>query len=80
MAKIYKGNLPKKINVIVDRKVYKTVEFDETGIFETDDEKIIKELKDFGYEVEEVDAENHDKHEEVEEVEANKAKVKNKKG
>ena len=45
MAKIYKGNLPKKINVIVDRKVYKTVEFDETGIFETDDEKIIKELQ-----------------------------------
>ena len=83
MAKILRGNLPKKINVIIDRKVYKTVEFDETGIFETDDEKIIKELKDFGYAVEAVEAENHDKPEEVdavEAVEANKAKVKNKKG
>ena len=77
MAKIYKGNFPSKINVIVDKKVYKTVRFDETGIFETDDEKIIKELKGFGYEVEETEAKNH---EETEAVEANKAKVKNKKG
>ena len=77
MAKIYKGNFPSKINVIVNKKVYKTVRFDENGIFETEDTKIIEELKNFGYKVEEVVEENH---EEVEEVVENKAKVKNKKG
>lgn len=53
MAKIYKGNLPKKINVVIDKKVYAVAQFDENGVYETDDAKIIKELKDYGYKVDE---------------------------
>lgn len=53
MAKIYKGNLPKTINVVIDKKVYAVAKFDENGIYETEDEKIIKELKDYGYRVDE---------------------------
>lgn len=53
MAKIYKGNLPKTINVVINKKVYAVAKFDENGVYVTDDDKIIKELKDYGYRVEE---------------------------
>ena len=53
MAKIYRDNLPKTINVVIDKKVYAVAKFDENGVYETDDDKIIKELKDYGYRVDE---------------------------
>lgn len=53
MAKIYKGNLPQRINVVVDRKVIAVADFGENGIYETDNEAVIKELKEYGYKVEE---------------------------
>lgn len=46
--KIYQGNYPQKINVVIDGKVYTTAEFI-NGIYETTDRKIIKELKEYGY-------------------------------
>lgn len=61
MAKIYQDGLPKTINVVIDKKVYAIAKFDENGVYETEDDKIIKELKDYGYRVEE------EKPEEVEE-------------
>lgn len=54
MAKIYKGNLPQKINVVVDKKVIATADFGENGIYETENEAVIKELKEYGYKVEEI--------------------------
>lgn len=51
MAKILRGNLHKSINVVVDRKVYKTVNFNEEGVYETSDKIIIKELEAYGYKV-----------------------------
>nr|DAF65605.1 MAG TPA: urease accessory protein [Caudoviricetes sp.] len=53
MAKIYRGNLPKKINVVINSKVYTVAEFNDEGIYITDDAKIIKELEEYGYRVEE---------------------------
>lgn len=64
MAKILRGNLHKSINVVVDRKVYKTVNFNEGGVYETTDKIIIKELKEYGYEVVE-DAVKEEKTEEI---------------
>lgn len=53
MAKIYRGNLPKRINVVIDSKVYAVAEFNDEGVYITDDTKIIKELEEYGYRVEE---------------------------
>lgn len=53
MAKIYRGNLPQKINVVIDGKVITTANFDETGVYETENKAVIKELKEYGYKVEE---------------------------
>lgn len=53
MARIYQGNLPKKINVVVNRKVITTAIFDDEGIYVTDNDEVIKELKEYGYEVKE---------------------------
>lgn len=54
MVKIYKGNLPQRINVVVDGKVIATAVFGEDGIYETDNVAVIKELKEYGYKVEEI--------------------------
>lgn len=54
MAKIiHKKPLPKRINVVVDKKVIAKVDFGVDGIYETDNEDEIRELKEYGYEVEE---------------------------
>lgn len=53
MVRIYQGNLPKKINVVVNQKIITTAIFDDEGIYVTDNEEVIKELKEYGYEVKE---------------------------
>lgn len=53
MAIIYRDKLPKKINVVINKRVYAVAEFNDEGIYTTDDEKIVKELKEYGYRVEE---------------------------
>jgi hypothetical protein len=55
MTKIYQGDLPQKINVVVERKVIAVAEFDKNGIYETNNELVIKELKGYGYKVEEIE-------------------------
>lgn len=70
MTKIYKGNLPQRINVVVDGKVITTAIFDENGVYETDDKAVIKELKEYGYKVEEL--------QEAEELPATPAKTRKK--
>jgi hypothetical protein len=55
MTKIYQGDLPQKINVVVERKVIAVAEFDKNGIYETNNELVIKELKEYGYKVEEIE-------------------------
>lgn len=51
MAKILQGNHPKRINAVVDKKALAWVVFDDNGIYETNDERVIKALKNYGYEV-----------------------------
>lgn len=53
MAKIFQGELPKTINVVIDRKVVTTARFVD-GVYETENKEVIAELKRYGYEVEEV--------------------------
>lgn len=68
MAKIYRGNLPKRINVVIDSKVYAVAEFNDEGVYITDDTKIIKELEEYGYRVEEeklLDKPKAKKHKEI---------------
>lgn len=52
MVKIFQGKLPKKINVIVNRKCIDVAIFDDNGIYETDNPKVIAELERYGYKVE----------------------------
>ena len=52
MAKILQGNLPQKINVIVNRERVAVAVFDENGIYETNNPAVIKELERYGYKVE----------------------------
>ena len=49
MAKILKGNHPQRINVVVDRKVIAIAEFDENGIYETNNNEVINALTEYGY-------------------------------
>ena len=53
MAKIYQGELPKTINVVVNGKVIATARFID-GVYETNNEDIIAELERYGYKVEKV--------------------------
>ena len=53
MVKIFQGELPKTINVVIDRKVVTTARF-VNGVYETENKEVIAELKRYGYEVEEV--------------------------
>lgn len=53
MAKIYQGELPKIINVVVGGKVLTTARFI-GGIYETENKEVIAELKRYGYEVENI--------------------------
>lgn len=54
MTKIIRNkNLPKEINVVINGKIVTKAVFNEDNIYETDNENVIKELKDYGYEVEE---------------------------
>ena len=53
MVKIFQGELPKTINVVIDRKVVTTARFVD-GVYETENKEVIAELKRYGYEVEEV--------------------------
>lgn len=52
MVKIFQGELPKRINVVVDRQLIGVAVFDENGVFETDDKAIIDELVRYGYKAE----------------------------
>lgn len=54
MVKIFQGDLPKTINVVVDRVVIATARF-VNGIYETDNKDVIAELKRYGYEVEKIE-------------------------
>lgn len=51
MVKIFQGELPKTINVVVNSKVIATARFID-GVYETENKEIIAELKRYGYEVE----------------------------
>jgi len=52
MTEIIQGDLPKRINVIKDKKVIAKVKFID-GIYNTDDEYIIKALTAYGYKAKE---------------------------
>ena len=52
MVKIFQGELPKRINVVVDREQIGVAVFDENGVFETDNKAIIDELVRYGYKAE----------------------------
>ena len=54
MAKVYQGELPKNIYVVVDGKVLTVARFNDEGIYETDNKEVLAELKRYGYEVETV--------------------------
>ena len=54
MTKVYQGELPKNINVVVDGKVLAVARFNGEGIYETDNKEVLAELKRYGYEVETV--------------------------
>ena len=52
MAKIIRNeNLPKEINVVVNGKIIAKAIFDDNNIYETDDKNVIRELKEYGYDV-----------------------------
>ena len=51
MVKIYQGELPKTINVVVNSRVVTTARFID-GVYETENKEVIAELKRYGYEVE----------------------------
>lgn len=53
MTKIYQGELPEVINVVIDGKVITKAVFI-GGVYETDNKAVVKELKDYGYKVEDV--------------------------
>lgn len=53
MAKIYQGELPKTINVVVKGKIIAVARF-VNGVYETENSDVIAELKRYGYDVEEV--------------------------
>lgn len=52
MTKVYQGDLPKNINVVVNAKVIAVARFNEIGVYETDNKEVLAELKRYGYEVE----------------------------
>lgn len=54
MVKIFQGELPKTINVVVDRKVITTARF-VNGIYETENKEVIAELVRYGYKAEAVE-------------------------
>lgn len=54
MTKVYQGELPKNINVVVDGKIITVARFNDEGIYETDNKEVLAELKRYGYEVEKV--------------------------
>jgi len=53
MTKIFQGKLPKRINAVLNKKAIAWVVFDDNGIYETNDERVVKSLKNYGYKVEE---------------------------
>lgn len=52
MTKVYQGELPKNINVVVNGKIITVARFNDEGIYETDNKDVIAELKRYGYETE----------------------------
>ena len=54
MTKVYQGGLPKNINVVVNGKVLTVARFNDEGIYETENQEVLAELKRYGYEVEAV--------------------------
>ena len=54
MTKVYQGGLPKNINVVVNGKVLTVARFNDEGIYETENQEVLAELKRYGYEVETV--------------------------
>ncbi len=73
MVKIYQGEFPKTINVVVNRKVIATARF-VNGVYETDNKEVIAELKRYGYEVESVKKEEPT--EIIEEIKESKSEIK----
>lgn len=73
MVKIYQGEFPKTINVVVNRKVIATARF-VNGVYETDNKEVIAELKRYGYEVESVKKEEPTKI--IEEIKESKSEIK----
>lgn len=53
MAKIIQGDLPQKINVVSNGKIIAAADFGEDGVYVTDNETVIEELRKYGYEVKE---------------------------